>query len=134
MRVLAERNRSARGVTGRRRVWSNGDRRVASLPVEVERRKNPDRRKVGDRRTGAERRGSSEGEVLVLPAFSIAEIGKIQELMATPGARVGCPICDGVLTLDGPRYRGGQAVWTVRCAACMRSMSMSNINLVPGTA
>ncbi len=134
VRVLAKRHPSASGVAGRRRVWRNGDRRTLVVPVEVDRRISPDRRLTDDRRSGYDRRGSLNSGILSLPTFSGAETERIQELMATPGARIGCPSCNGVLTLGGPLFRDSQRVWIVRCAGCKRSVSVTDIYLVPGTA
>ena len=64
-----------------------------------------------------------------LAAFSHAETLRIREMIATPGARLRCPRCDGELNSDMPVAGGHSiaAVWEFRCDACRRTLMVQDL-------
>ena len=54
---------------------------------------------------------------------------RIRQMIATPGAKLVCPQCDGELTTGLPIAGGGTiaAVWEVRCSSCGRSLVVTDL-------
>jgi hypothetical protein len=89
----------------------DGDRRMANVPVETDRRTESLRSGIERRKLGERRRALTE--------FS----ERVHELVITPGARVICPSCDGDLVLRGLIARGSSvaSLWELECSSCGRS-------------
>jgi ribosomal protein S27E len=66
--------------------------------------------------------------------FSRKEIGQIRELIATPRARVACPVCGETLLLAGPI--AGDSIgptFEVMCRPCHRTAIITDVPGTPGS-
>ena len=56
--------------------------------------------------------------------YSPNDAARIRQMIATPGAKLICPRCDGELTTGTPIAGGGSIafVWQAQCASCGRSL------------
>ncbi len=118
-RFIADLRESAerRGWTERRRA----DRRVASVPVEHDRRV-ADRRRPPDRRvvlTDRRRR--------VAETYSLENAELICEMVMHNDMEAACPQCDGNLMLGPVIARDGKKVREVHCTDCRRCVVITDL-------
>jgi len=120
-------------LAGRRRNWPLDGLQAAEVGVLVERRISGERR-VGERRRSPDRRMFRTESESSIPTYSQEQASWIQEQLATSTVRVGCPVCNGVLTVVGPYAGGMNPVYVVRCAACRRSIAAHDLSVTPASA
>ncbi len=60
--------------------------------------------------------------------YSPDDAERIRQMIATPGAKLVCPGCDGELTTGLPIAGGGTIafVWQVQCASCGRRLLLTD--------
>ncbi len=105
-----------------------GDRRVASVDTDGNRRTGTDRRgSARDRRSGSDRRRKPDRRRSTPVAFSREEAGLICQHAAARGSRVQCPRCRGDLTIRPPVVTSGTPVWQVSCSTCHRCVMIRNL-------
>ncbi len=67
------------------------------------------------------------------PPYSPEDAERIRQMIATPGAKLVCPQCDGELTTGLPIAGGGTIalVWDVHCPSCGRSLVVRDLPRKP---
>ena len=56
--------------------------------------------------------------------YSNQEITHIRKALRSPGTAASCPRHGSALRVEGPITRGDNAVWSVRCDSCQRSLTL----------
>lgn len=56
--------------------------------------------------------------------YSNQEIAHIRKALRSPGTAASCPRHGSALRVEGPITRGDNAVWSVRCDSCQRSLTL----------